>query len=148
MNRITLGGAALTLTALLGLVSVRPTAWTRAQATQDRPYGIKERVPWKTSRLTGSPDPPHPCKVERAFPKLRFRNPLLLVAIPGTDRLVVGEQAGKLHSFRDRPDCDRADLMLDLTKELRSWDPKKVRGIEALYGRSPAPIRRASTPKA
>src|SRR5262245_53367754 len=51
----------------------------------DKPFGIGRRVPWTTSRLTGSPDPPHPYRIERAFPRLRFKNPLLLARAPGLD---------------------------------------------------------------
>src|SRR6266540_3620797 len=67
------------------------------------------RVPWTTSRVVGSPDPPPPFKVVRAFPNLKFEKPLLLARCPGSDRLFVGEQAGVLYSFADRPDS-RADL--------------------------------------
>jgi putative heme-binding domain-containing protein len=95
--------------------------------------GIEKRTPWTTSRLTGSPDPPPPYRLERVFPKLTFKNPLLLSNAPGTDRLFVGEQAGKIYSFPNDPGCDRADLFLDLTTELQSWDPA-AKGVEALYG--------------
>src|ERR1700723_921476 len=51
------------------------------------------RTPWTTSRVVGSPDPPPPFKVVRAFPNLKFEHPLLLARCPGSDRLFVGEQA-------------------------------------------------------
>src|SRR6476469_2436727 len=57
------------------------------------------RQPWTTTRISGTPEPPHPYRVERAFPKLTFKNPLLLTRLPGTKRLVVAEQAGKVFSF-------------------------------------------------
>src|SRR5215467_8733637 len=75
-----------------------------------RPFGIDKRVPWTTSGVTGSPDPPHPYRIERVFPRLRFTNPLLLARAPGIDRFFVGEQAGKIFSFRNDPKCDKADL--------------------------------------
>jgi putative heme-binding domain-containing protein len=100
----------------------------------ERPYGLTTRTPWTASHITGSPEPPRPYKIARAFPKLAFKNPLLITSAPGTDRLFVGEQAGKLFSFPDRQDVARADLVLDLTKELHSWDSARVRGIDALYG--------------
>src|SRR5207244_9227447 len=53
---------------------------------------------------------------------------------PGTDRLFVGEQAGKLYSFPKDQSCARPDLFLDLTTELHGWDKAKVRGVGALYG--------------
>ncbi len=101
---------------------------------RERPHGIPKRVPWTTSRVTGSPDPPPPYRVERVFPKLTFKNPTLLTNAPGTDRLFVGEQAGKLYSFRPSLEPTKADLFLDLTTELKTWDTKgKVRGIDAVY---------------
>src|SRR5438094_650264 len=33
-------------------------------------YGIDKRVPWTTSRVIGSPEPPPPYTTEPAFPKL------------------------------------------------------------------------------
>jgi putative heme-binding domain-containing protein len=92
------------------------------------------RAPWTTSRVVGSPDPPPPFKVVRAFPNLKFEHPLLLARPPGSDRLFVGEQAGVLHSFLDKPDA-KADLFFDLRKEIKTIhllpDAKEV---EAVYG--------------
>ena len=56
-------------------------------------------MPWTTSRVTGSPEPPHPFKIERAFPNLQFKNPLLMARTG--DRFFVGEQGGKIFSFAD-----------------------------------------------
>src|SRR5260370_29717478 len=77
------------------------------------------RTPWTASRVVGSPDPPPPFKVVRAFPNLKFTHPLLIARPPGSDRLFVGEQAGVLYSFPDRPDA-RADLFFDLRQELQT----------------------------
>src|SRR5688572_19151202 len=74
------------------------------------------RVPWTTSRVVGSPEPPPPFKVVRAFPKIRFTKPLLMARMPGSDRLFVGEEAAVLYSFVDKPDAT-ADLFFDLRKE-------------------------------
>jgi uncharacterized repeat protein (TIGR03806 family) len=99
------------------------------------PYGIDKRVAWATSRISGSPEPPLPYRIERVFPKLAFKNPLLIANAPGTDRLFVGEQAGKLYSFPKDPARDKPDMFLDLTAELHSWDKAgKVKGVEAVYG--------------
>src|SRR5262249_47038611 len=75
-----------------------------------------QRPPWTTSRVVGSPDPPPPFVAARAFENLKFEHPLLLARAPGSGRLFVGEQAGVLYSFPDRPDA-KADLFLDLRKE-------------------------------
>src|SRR5439155_6858289 len=92
------------------------------------------RVPLTTSRVVGSPDPPPPFKVVRAFPNLKFEHPLLLARAPGSDRLFVGEQAGVLYSFADRPDA-KADLFFDLRKELKTIDRLPgAKDVEAVYG--------------
>src|SRR5438105_2397351 len=123
---------------LAGMVSalLRHTAqYAHAGPTQAvPPYGIDKRTPWTSSRVTGSPDPPSPYRIERVFPKLTFKNPLLITSAPGTDRLFVGEQAGKLYSFPKDQSCARPDLFLDLTTELHGWDKAKVRGVGAIYG--------------
>src|SRR5438045_2432659 len=77
------------------------------------------RTPWTASRVVGSPDPPPPFKVVRAFPNLKFTKPLLMARAPGSDRLYVGEQAGVLYSFADKPDA-KAELFFDLRKELKT----------------------------
>jgi len=38
--------------------------------------GLDQRVPWTTSKVRGSPDPPTPYRTEIAFPKLKFDEPL------------------------------------------------------------------------
>jgi putative heme-binding domain-containing protein len=92
------------------------------------------RAPWTTSRVVGSPDPPAPFKVVRAFPNLKFEHPLLIARPPGSDRLFVGEQAGVLYSFPDKPDA-KADLFFDLRKEVKTVNLNPgAKGIEAVYG--------------
>ena len=86
-----------------------------APAKESEPAKLA-RTPWNTSRVVGSPDPPPAYKVVRAFPNLKFEHPLLIARPPGSDRLFVGEQAGVLYSFTDKPDA-KADLFFDLRKE-------------------------------
>ncbi len=66
----------------------KPSATDAAKADPGK------RVPWKTSHITGSPEPPSPYRLERVFPKLEFKNPLVFVQAPGMDRFFVAEQAG------------------------------------------------------
>jgi putative heme-binding domain-containing protein len=84
------------------------------------------RVPWTTSKLAGSPDPPLPYIAEVVFPKLRFDRPLLIVYEPGARRMVVGEIAGKVLSFANDPAVERAEVAIDLAKARP--------GTTALYG--------------
>jgi putative heme-binding domain-containing protein len=115
----------LLFTALLALAALL------AARSADRPRGLPARTPWTTSRVTGSPEPPPPYKPERAFPKLTFKNPLLMARAGG--RFFVGEHAGKIFSFPDDQNAAKADLFLDLTTQIR-WDKSKVKGIDAVYG--------------
>ena len=70
----------------------------------------------------------------RAFPKLSFTNPLLLTTAPGINRFFVCEQAGKILSFPIDENAEKADLVLDIARDLSSWDPDKVRKTGDLYG--------------
>ncbi len=92
------------------------------------------RTPWTASRVVGSPDPSPPFKVVRAFPNLKFDHPLLIARYPGGNRLIVGEQTGKLYSFADDPH-PRAELFLDLPGQLRTIHRLAgAKGVEAVYG--------------
>lgn len=72
-----------------------------------------ERQPWTTSRIHGSPEPPKPFRVERIYTNITFINPLDAGTIPGTHRLVVVEQRGKIWSVEDE-NAKEADLFADL----------------------------------
>ncbi len=125
--------------AALSLFAAGLLAWLAPSAAE--PTGPQKaqppkagRVPWTTSRVVGSPDPPPPFKVVRAFPNLKFNHPLLMTRCPGSDRLFVGEQRGVLYSFADKPDA-RAELFCDLPKELKKIHlHPQTRGFEAVYG--------------
>src|ERR1041385_5701270 len=72
-----------------------------------------ERQPWTTSRIHGSPEPPKPFRVERVYPNITFVNPLDAGTIPGTHRLGIVEQRGKISSVEDES-AKEADLFADL----------------------------------
>lgn len=110
-----------------------PTAAESPQAKDAKP-ATSTRTPWTTSRVVGSPDPPPPFKVVRAFPNLKFRSPLLMARSPGSDRLFVGEFDGVLYSFANTPDA-KAELFFDLRKELKTIQlVPDAKEVEALYG--------------
>jgi putative heme-binding domain-containing protein len=96
------------------LTAVADDAPAGAAAEKPRLYGLEKRIPWTTSRLTGTPEPPPPYRAAPAFPKLKFGPLVDLVALPGTDWLVAEELAGKLVAFRNQKETERTDVMLDL----------------------------------
>lgn len=92
------------------------------------------RVPWTTSKIRGTPEPPRPYRSERAFPKLTFREPMFLVRAPGVERWFLGERFGKIFSFPKDPKVEKADLALDLKADVHSWAPdSKVKGFQECY---------------
>ncbi len=98
---------------------------TRMATAGPPEVGIEKRTPWTTSRITGSPDPPLPYVTERVFPALKFNQCLDISHAPGSGRLFVVEQSGKIFSFPNRPDVAKADLVVDLAKE--------VPGLKSVY---------------
>ncbi len=76
------------------------------------------RVPWTTSRVIGSPDPPPPFRVERVYPQLTFSNPVSLVASPHGDRLFLSELAGTISSFPQNSKNSKPDVCFDAKKAI------------------------------
>ena len=111
--------------AVLALILLLIAA-SRNNAVADPPkVGIEKRIAWTTSKISGSPEKPHPYVSEHAFPAITFKNCLDLSNAPGSDRLFVAEQGGKIFSFPNRPDVKEADLVIDLAKA--------IKGVNALY---------------
>ncbi len=87
-------------------------------------FGIQERVPWTTSRVVGSPDPPLPYTVETAFPKIDWQRPIYAKAEPGTDWLLVVQQGGEedkpsqVLRVRDDPSADETEVLLEISGRL------------------------------
>jgi putative heme-binding domain-containing protein len=122
------------LALLAGIVAWLVSAAAAPPTTTESKPAKSVRTPWKTSRVVGSPDPPPPFKVVRAFPKVKFEHPLLIARCPGMDRLFVGEQAGVLYSFVDKPDA-KPELFFDLRKEIKTIPLlKDAKEVEAVYG--------------
>lgn len=111
--------------ATLVLVSLVLAAMQRGTRADSPKVGIEKRSPWATSRITGSPEKPLPYVAERAFPALTFKNCIDITNAPGSDRLFVLEQGGKILSFPNRPDVEAADLVVDLAKD--------IKGLQATY---------------
>jgi len=80
-----------------------------------KPYGIEKRVPWTTSKVQGTPGPADPYTTEVAFPGVKFFEPLDMVAIPGTNRLMVAERKGTIYTFENDAKA-KQDLLLDVKR--------------------------------
>ena len=113
----------LPLAALLLGISATALAADADQPVR-KPFGLEKRVPWTTSNVVGYPEPPPPYRTERVFPKLSFAEPLDVAAAPGTNRIWVAERRGKLHSFVQKPDVEKADLALELITPDKNGQPQ------------------------
>jgi len=100
---------------LVGLLSLSAAP---DHAAKKRPYGIDKRIPWTTSRVVGSPSPPAPYRVARAFPKLKITNPIGVAHQPGTDYLLLIHQAtpwggrGAIVRIKDDDRVEKAEPFL------------------------------------
>jgi uncharacterized repeat protein (TIGR03806 family) len=103
--------------------------WQATGADTDKPvrkpFGLEKRVPWTTSNLKGFPEPPPPYRTERVYPKLTFFEPLEVVFAPGTNRVFVAERYGKIFSFVNKQDVDKADLAAHFLGKDDEGKPRK-----------------------
>ena len=91
-------------------------------ADESKPFGLKKREPWATSRVVGTPEPPPPYTVRRAYPQLKFKNPVFIAQEPETDRLFVAELAGKIFSFsKTNPTPESKQLFLDTKRQIYAF---------------------------
>ncbi len=85
------------------------------------------REAWKTSKISGTPEPPPPYRAYKAFPHLSFDRPLLFDHVPGTNDLVVGQLKGQVLVFSNDQNVKQHQTAIDLSARQPS-------NCEALYG--------------
>lgn len=82
--------------------------------TVSKTTGIEKRELWTTSRVKGSPEPPDPYQMVKAFSKLSFNEPLEMTPVPGKKAWVVAERHGKIFTFDGDPGTAEKKLLLDV----------------------------------
>ena len=94
-----------------------------------------DRPKWTTGKVTGSPEAPPPYAAPQAFPNAKFYHPLLIARMPGTDRLVIGEQDGKLWTVSTKQPDAKPALVADIKTNLAKLTPNKnAKEFDSLYG--------------
>jgi uncharacterized repeat protein (TIGR03806 family) len=94
------------------------------KAADEQPFGINHRIPWTTSRVIGSPDPPSPYTVEKSFTNIKWQAPIYLTPEPDTEWLLVVQQGGekerpsKILRVRDDPNADTATTLIEVSNRL------------------------------
>ena len=81
------------------------------------------------SPLIQSANPVANVGLVEAFPALEFRNSIYLTAVPGSSRLAVIEQAGKLRVFENSDDVTATVTVLDLSDRLLSGGEQGLLGL-------------------
>ena len=76
------------------------------------PFDVRQRRPWTSDKLRGTPEPPDPYTTQDAFPRLKFFEPLSVGVIPGSGRFGVATRPGKIFTFENRRDVLKADLLM------------------------------------
>jgi uncharacterized repeat protein (TIGR03806 family) len=76
------------------------------------------RALWTTSRVVGSPEPPHPYRIETKFRKLSIKQPIGFYPEPGTGRVLIVQHLGNwtgpgtILAIDDSEDADKVDRLL------------------------------------
>lgn len=79
----------------------------------------QSRPAWTTSKLIGTPNPPHPYAIRPAFPQLKFANPTSLEELPD-GRMLLTEIGGKIFTFQKRKNVKQPDLLLQI-EDAKIW---------------------------
>lgn len=61
----------------------------------------EERVPWTSSQVSGSPDPPKPYAAEVIWPQVTFQKGCDIAHLPSRQRIFITEQKGKIWMLPD-----------------------------------------------
>ena len=115
----------LALVALVLFLS-RETAGAQAYGLSSRPSvgaymdGVLPTVP---------PATPTVWSTAVAFPSLTFQNPMGLLPLPGTGKLVVWEREGRIWSFDNAAATATKTLILDLHNQCQGWDDEGLLGL-------------------
>src|SRR5262245_36097688 len=83
-------------------------------ATAKRSFDVRQRLPWTSDQLRGTPEPPDPYTTQDAFPRLKFFEPLSVGVVSGYGRFGVATRPGKIYTFENRPDVAQAELLIDV----------------------------------
>jgi glucose/arabinose dehydrogenase/mono/diheme cytochrome c family protein len=104
--------------------SMKPATVAAASAVGEAPFGLTKRVPWTTSKVIGSPEPPSPYRVRRTFPNLKVVYPIAIAHEPGTENLLLVHQlvgwvgAGRILRIKDGGTADQAEVLLSLDRTI------------------------------
>jgi glucose/arabinose dehydrogenase/mono/diheme cytochrome c family protein len=95
-----------------------------AAPAEEKPFGLSKRIPWTTSKVVGSPEPPPPYRVRRTFPNLKVVYPIAVAHEPGTENLLLVHQlvgwvgAGRILRVKGGGAADQAEVLLSFDRTI------------------------------
>ena len=110
----------------VGCAILAPALSVANAAALEKPFGLEKRVPWTTSRVVGSPEPPTGYRTERVFSKIKLERPVDVEGSPDGKWWLVGQEFGYIVCFANDPAVGKTEEFLDLTYR----DPKSGRPTE------------------
>src|SRR3954466_15454198 len=105
---------------LAGLFLTAPAAETKPAARRTPVFTLDKRIPGPPSHVAGSPEPPHPYRAVRAFPKLKIAAPIGVAHEPGTSNLLLIQQhfpwggGGRILRIKDEESVEKFDVLLHI----------------------------------
>jgi len=108
---------------LLCLLAVVLLSVSAVRGEETAPQPPRSRVPWTTSRLVGSPEPPLPYAVEKQFPKLELTSPMYVMPEPGSNHLLVitqgtGDKPARIVRFDNSADVATSEVYFEVANRL------------------------------
>ena len=91
---------------------------------EDAPFGLDKRVPWTTSKLVGSPEPPLEFTVERVYQNLSLASPIYAIEEPTSDHLLIvlastdGKQGSRILRVSNEFNTDNFETYFELPGRL------------------------------
>lgn len=97
-----------------------------AATNESKPHGLERRSLWTTSRVVGTPEPPPPFTTRSFRPELTLKNPVFVLAEPGTSNLVVVLQGGE---------ADRPSRVVRVGEVRKEGEPQTTTALLEIAGR-------------
>jgi putative heme-binding domain-containing protein len=96
--------------------------FSHAAEGDDLPPAVAgNRIPWTTSRITGSPEPAPPYRTEHVYPLLKFKEPVTIARLPNSNRQLVMQLKDGIVSFVDEANPSETAPFFDFTTNIKDF---------------------------
>lgn len=109
---------------MLSIITGNLASQAADKVVENKPYGLENRVPFTTSRVVGSPEPPSPYKTERVFPNLKMEQPISIEPEPGTNNLWFTQHLGswsggaRILRVKNEQNVSQTNVMVEFKTEM------------------------------